>query len=156
MNAIRKTSEEVVYDVVDEIAKVLYAYIMEYTYGDLPNKQYWKGEGIPSWQFLNAFKLTNVQQKMNEIVSELYYDWQSMDYDPGTYLHGSYYTGDMREVLAEVLNIEGITGFSNKTRHPYWDIFIEEMFDKDGIGKLFDKYMKEEFSKIGINIVRTL
>jgi len=153
MTAIKKASANVVHIVSDEMLGVLADDIMKYTYTDVHNEDYWNGSGVPTYEFLMAFKLTNVEQKLNEIVTELYYDWQSMDYDPDTYLHGTPWGGDMRERLAEILNVDGVTGFSNKSRKPYWDIFIKQMFDDGGIKKLFDKYMKEEFAKIGITIV---
>lgn len=147
-------ASKVIFKVSGDMLEVLANYIMKETYGDLPNIFYYNGSGMPTFQFLEAFKLTNVQQKLNEIVTELYYSWQSMDYDADTFLHGSPYNGDMREKLAEILNVDGSTGFSNKIRQPYWDDFIIDMFDRGGLTKLFDKYMKEEFGKVGIIITK--
>jgi hypothetical protein len=62
----------------------------------------------------------------------------------------------MREKLAEILNVDGSTGFSTKIRQPYWNDFITEMFDKGGLTRLFDKYMTQEFGKVGIQITRSI
>lgn len=149
---LSKVASEVIFQVSSDMLEVLANDIMEYTYGVLPNAYYYNGTGMPTFQFLEAFKLSDVQQKMNEIVTELYYDWQTMDYDPSTYLHGTTWSGDLRQELADILNVSGYTGFSNKDREPYWDIFIQDMFS-GGLEKLFDKYTKQEFKKFGINVL---
>jgi hypothetical protein len=154
MGAISDVASNVVYSVSGDMLQILYDDIMKYTYEPLPNVYYWNGKGDPTFQFLEAFQLSGVKKNLNEIVTELFYNWENMEYDPGTYLHGSPFGGDMRERLAEILNVDGTTGFSNKMRQPYWDIFIKEMFDDGGIEKLFDKYMTEEFRKIGITIIK--
>jgi len=145
-------------DVIKKVSKgvlsTLQEHIWEDTYGKLPNAWYYDYSGIPTFQFKNAFQFTEVEQKINEIVSELFYNWQSMDYDLEKFLHGSPETGDMREKLADILNVSGISGFSNKNREPYWDNFIGDMFDRGGLEKLFDVYMKREFGKHGIAIIK--
>ena len=124
--------------------------ITKYTYGQLPNVDYYDGSGYPTYQFLDAFTFTNIEQKLNNFVSELYYNWQSMDYDGATGLHGNPYDGDLREQLAGILNTDSDI---NKPRKPYWDIFITDMFD-GGIEKLFDKYTKSEFGKLGMTVIK--
>ena len=153
---ISKIASKVVWQVSGDMLEVLAGYIWRETYGESspPNLYYYNGSGYPTEQFLNAFKLTNVEQKLNEIVTELYYSWQSMDFDADTFLHGSPWSGDMREALADILNVDGSTGFSTKVRQPYWDDFIEEMFDRGGLDNLFDKYIAQEFGKVGIQAVR--
>jgi hypothetical protein len=128
--------------------------IWEDTYMPLPNIWYYNDTKTPTSQFKNAFKFDDIQQNLNEVVTELFYDWASMSYDPETYLHGSPSGGDMREQLAEILNVDGTTGFSSKMRKPYWDNFIKEMFDEGGLEKLFDMYMKDEFKKVGLTIIK--
>ena len=140
--------------VSDAILTVLQRHIDDETYDPLPNADYYNGSGTPTFQFKHAFEFTEVQTRMSEVISELFYNWQSMSYDPDTFLHGSSWNGDMRERLADILNIDGSTGFSNKIRGPYWDNFIIELFDNGGFEKLFNVYMSEEFGKIGIRVVR--
>ena len=130
--------------------------IMEYTYefGGLPNAYYYNGSGMPTFQFLEAFKLTDIEKNMNQAATKIFYDWAGMDYDPTTYLHGNPFSGDVREQLADILNIDGEAGWMTKARKPYWDIFIKQILDDGGAEKLFDRYMSEEFGKIGIRVVR--
>jgi hypothetical protein len=58
-----------------------------------------------------------------------------MQYDPKTYLHGDPIHGDMREKLADILNVDGYdreNAFGGKLRKPYWDNFIDDMFSGAG------------------------
>lgn len=147
------TIREIVRKVILDMLYKLQEDIDEYTYGQLPNQQYYKyggNPGYPTFQFKEAFTFSNIEQKLNNFVSELYYNWQSMDYDGATGLHGNLYDGDLREQLADILNTDYDI---NKPRQPYWDIFITDMFD-GGIEKLFDKYTKSEFGKVGISVVK--
>jgi hypothetical protein len=145
---VRKVILDMLYELQDDIDK--------YTYGQLPNANYYNKTTYPTFQFLNAFKFDGVKmQKLNEYVSELFYDWQTLDFDASTLLHGSPWGGDARENLADILNINGVPGIiGNKIRSSYWDIFITDMFDKGGIEKLFDKYTKSEFGKVGISVTK--
>lgn len=145
------TIREIVRRVVLDMLYVLEDYIVEYTYGELPNHVYYNKTGYPTYQFLDAFTFSNINQKLNKFISKLYYDWQSMDYDPNTLLHGDPESGDLRQELADILNTDSDL---DKPRKPYWDIFITEMFDKHGIENLFDKYTKSEFGKIGISVIK--
>ena len=140
--------------VSDGMLTVLQRHIDDETYDPLPNADYYNGSGTPTFQFKHAFEFTEVQTQMNEVVSELFYNWQNMSYDPDTFLHGSSWNGDMRERLADILNTNGSTGFSNKVREPYWDNFITELFDNGGLEKLFDVYMRQEFNILGIKIIK--
>ena len=142
---------EIVRKVMLDMLKELEDDINKYTYGQLPNVDYYDGSGYPTFQFLDAFTFTNVENKLNTFVSELYYNWQTMDYDGATGLHGNPYDGDLRHQLADILNTDYDI---NKPRQPYWDIFITDMFDGGGIEKLFDKYTKSEFGKAGIQVIK--
>jgi hypothetical protein len=142
---------EIVKKVILDMLYKLQDDIDEYTYGQLPNIDYYNGSGYPTYQFKDAFIFNDVEQKLNNFVSELYYNWQSMDYDANTYLHGNPYDGDLRQQLADILNTDSDI---NKPRKPYWDIFITDMFDKGGIEKLFDKYTKSEFGNLGILVTK--
>ena len=145
------TIREIIRRVVLDILYVLQDYIIEYTYGELPNYIYYNKTGYPTYQFLDAFTFSNIKQKLNNFISKLYYDWQTMDYDPDTLLHGDRESGDLRQELADILNTDIDL---NKPRSPYWDIFIADMFDKHGIENLFDKYTKLEFGKLGLSVIK--
>jgi len=140
---VRKVILDMLYKLQDDID--------EYTYGQLPNIDYYNGSGYPTYQFKEAFTFSNIEQKLNNFMSELYYNWQSMDYDGATGLHGNPYDGDLRQQLADILNTDYDI---NKPRQPYWDIFINDMFDGGGIEKLFDKYTREEFGKMGMTVIK--
>jgi len=150
-------ASNVIKKVTDDMLFILQEHINDDTYDPLPNAVYYidsSQKGMPTFQFRKAFEFTDIQKRMNEVVSELFYNWQNMDYDSYTYLHGSPYNGDMREKLADILNTDGSTGFSNKIRKPYWDNFLNEMFDRGGLEKLFDVYIRQEFGKVGVMITK--
>lgn len=142
--------------VIEKVSKdmlfILKEYINDETYDPLPNAYYYNGSGKPTFQFREAFEFTQIENKIKQVVTELFYNWQEMSYDPDTFLHGSPWNGDMRQQLADILNVDGSTGFSTKIRKPYWDDYIKEMFDQNGLTKLFDVYMRQEFGKQGIII----
>jgi len=144
----------VIHETCRDIQELLVNNIDEYTYryGGLPNANYYNGSGTPTWQFLEAFRLSGSEKKLNTIVQSIFYDWQSMEYDSETFLHGSPYNGDMRKALAEVLNVDGSTGFSSKQRKPYWDITIKQLFDEGKLIKFLDQHMKENFAKVGLQV----
>jgi len=145
VKVIKTVSEKVTYDLSQSILENTY----RYWDGGIPNKYYVGGTGEPTYEFLTAFHFDEIVNNMKEVFSELFYDWKTMRYDPIYSIHGSQSYGDMREVLAEWLNTEGISGWMEKERKPYWDIFIEDEFANGKIKKYFDEAIREEFAKIG-------
>lgn len=139
--------------VSEDSLKRLKMLIMMYTYtwDYYPNKYYYNGKKTPTFQFREAFAWdgikTSFQTAPKTIENTLVYDWRSMKFDPVTFLHGSFKYGDMRENLAELLNVSGVAegGIGQKERGPYWDVFIDEMFSGNGawsLDSLFSKYLK--------------
>jgi hypothetical protein len=116
-----------------------------YKFDYYPNIYYYNGRKTPTRQFEHAFHFDEIVNNMREVIAELSYHWQEMDWDQET-LHGND-KDDMRERLAELLNIDGLSGM--KERQPYWDIFIEDMFQGGKLKRAFDQAMKVEFGKIG-------
>jgi len=147
-------ASKVIEKVSTDMLFILKGYINDETYTDVPNAWYYNGDKKPTYQFREAFEFTKIENKMKQIVTELFYNWQEMSYDPDTFLHGSPWNGDMRQQLADILNVDGSTGFSNKIRQPYWDDYIKAMFDQNGLTKLFDVYMRQEIGKHGIMITK--
>jgi hypothetical protein len=144
VNVIQKVSECVADDLWESIQQ------NTYELGGLPNVSYYeKNDHMPTFQFKNAFFFDEIVNNLKEIFSELSYHWEKMDVDLPTLLHGSPSSGDMREKLAEILNVNDQFFYETKPRMPYWDIFIEDEFSNGKIKRYFDKYMREEFTKIG-------
>jgi hypothetical protein len=114
-----------------------------YNFEYYPNKMYYNGTRNATFQFYRAFKWKKIEWGLMSIKRELFYDWQSMKFDPTTFLHADALGNDMREQLADILNINGTAG--RKLREPFWDITINDLFINDGIKGLFDsalnKYM---------------
>lgn len=130
---------------------MLLEYIMKYTYeygGD--NVSYYDETGKPTYEFLDSWFVNKLKINSDIIAAKVMQDWQSMSYDPDTYLHGSSYTGDVRKELANILNVDGISagdfsGYPNsKVRRAYFDILLKDLNDGEMI-KIFD----EEFAKFG-------
>jgi hypothetical protein len=145
----------IIFQVSEEVLEILRKNIEDYTYGELPNIEYYDGTGKPTYQFLNAFEFTKIKKQLNTVLTELWYDWMSMEYDGETWLHG--YPGeDNRQTLADILNVDDYLGFSShgKPRKPYWDITINELFNGGRLEKLFDDYTEFEFKKRGIKVVK--
>lgn len=98
-----------------------YDYFPNYKYEDLSDRS-----GIPSFEFLNAFRWKGSKKSLNQVSNEFFYMWSSMKTDPNT---GKHYEGrDTRKDLADMLNTIGIVG--HKQRGNYWDIFLDEL-DKE-------------------------
>jgi hypothetical protein len=152
-SVLSKVMEIVIRKVSECVADDLYESIQQntYEYGGLPNVDYYKGTGEPTYQFKNAFFFDDIVNNVKEVFSELNYHPEEpyMYYDPKTLLHGSPASGDMRKKLAEILNVSDEFYYETKPRLPYWDIFIEDEFSNGKIKRYFDQYMREEFAKIG-------
>ena len=112
---------------------------------------YFDGSGRPTFQFYEAWDWLGIKRTLGSVIRELMYDPSNMDYDPNTWLHGSTIGGDARSNLADILNkpfkgdgmrTSGLmigNSYFSKKRKPYWDITIEELFDKGKIKEMIDK-----------------
>ena len=78
-----------------------------YSHDYYPNHWYVGGSGIPTFDFLRAWKWDAIKSEIGNVTRELYYDYFNMIYDPENYIHGDR-TTDRREELAEDLNVSGI------------------------------------------------
>jgi hypothetical protein len=143
--------EIIIPSVSDKILVSLQKHIREETYREntpyFPNKYYLMGMGIPSFEFLDAWKWNSLPKSINSITRELAYNYLGMTYDPENFWHGDR-ENDRREELAEDLNVTGTalnSNFPGKPRLPYWSNFLWEMMEEDQVGKWFD----EELFKFG-------
>ena len=159
MKAIKEISESMI--------DILRKYIDVMTYGipgGLPNAYYYNGSKMPTFQFREAFQFSPIDFIFNEIETELFYNWEEMDYDGATFLHG-YIDVDNRAALADILNVNtdeisqlgsaGDSAVLQKKREPYWDEFILRMFLDEELDKITDKYFKKNFGELGISLVKS-
>jgi hypothetical protein len=113
--------------------------------------------GQPTRQFKNAFQVEDIKFTANKVATEIFYNWQGMDFDPDTWLHGDKNeetdnVEDNRENLAAYLNQDIEHGFMTKARKPYWDITIEELFQEGEMNQLCERFVKEACSIYGLRV----
>lgn len=139
-------AENVITSVSNDLLVKLKESIMQnvYLYDPRPNRVYYNGTGRPTYQFFNAFQLKAIQTTLTDVTRELFYNWQSMSVDTATFLHGNPREGDLRERLAELLDVQGFDEgfFGGKLRNEFWTNFINEFFaDTHELDFLFAKYL---------------
>jgi len=144
--AIKKAILNCVSYISDKILECVQSHIWDdvYRYDYFPNRKYEDGTKMPTLQFLNAFKFEEMKIKSDEISAKLFYDWQKME-PPSLnhpFTHGVYGVEDTRSVLAELLNVTGISGY--KKRNAFWDNAIEEIEQKFNLWarEAYNKYLK--------------
>lgn len=117
--------------------------IEEDTY-DHSNHRYFNDTESRTGDFKNSFEWQNIKHSMKENVKELFYNWNSMKVRKGSgdnwdahyndpYKGGSMPNengfelpyGDIRQYLAEYLNIDGEA--AEYERKAYWDNYIKEL-----------------------------
>jgi hypothetical protein len=117
-----------------------------YTFDYFPNMAYiYPGnspnEFFPTFQFRKAWRIRESLVQLFAYEKTLEYNPENMEFDPDKGIHGSEEFGDRREYLAEDLNVSGVSptsAYGNKHRAPYWDMFIEELFDGGGLKQMSD------------------
>ena len=158
--------EEVVVAMSDRVQKRLRQFISKDVYGlsmnanfamGKINKSYLDGTGTPSYEFRDqAWDVKYIDDAIKGFSFSLVYDALNMTPPSSSspYLHGNYYGGrdgmrDRREILAEVLNVNGIDSHNDwggKKRKPYWDDFLKDLNQNIG------GWLYTEFNKRGIKI----
>lgn len=152
--ALMIIAKDAVQQVSNDVQTVLDSNIITYTYTheEEPNSWYYAKSGEPTWEFLRAFIWDDFELFVNAVHKKLKYYWEGMSFDADTGLHGDPDRGDLREQLADILNIEGRddgyfvsskTGLRGKPRHPFWDITMSDLFDKGGLTDFFDDALGE-------------
>jgi hypothetical protein len=134
--AIVNVSDKVLKQLQDDIKRDVY----EHSY--FPNFYYVGGSGIPTFDFLRAWKWDAMKRDIMSATRELFYDYFNMIYDGENYIHGNR-TTDRREELAEDLNVSGSAlnqDFNTrKQRAPFWSNFLYEMFQEGQLETWFDE-----------------
>lgn len=103
-----------------------------------------------TWEFMLSWEVNNATIKGLMVQGELFQNFMSMSYDPDNFIHGSNYSGDIREFLADIIN-NGIDGglfgdgWYSKSRC-FWDEFV--LWVEDNIDMIF----QNECKKLGINM----
>jgi len=149
---LNSVANQVINIVTGKVHMMLVEYIMKYTYeyGGLPNMDYYDESGYPTYEFMDSWFSEKIKTTLDSVIYRVAQDWQGMSYDPDTFLHGSKYTGDVRKQLADILNVDGVSGgdFSggenSKPRRAYFNLLLKDLND----GEMF-KMLDEEFAKFG-------
>ena len=119
-----------------------------YKYDYFPNIVYYseniesgeRGNAMPTFQFFRAFKWKNIDVGTDMVKRELFYDWASMQQNPKTGLHANMKRGDLRDELADILN-QDYSAVGEKSRKPFWDITINELFNNNLLKYYFDEIL---------------
>ncbi len=144
--------EEIIEIVSDKISKKLQDQIKSDVF-TTPNDWYER-----TGQFEKSWSWGDVKKTITSLTKEFAYDPSVMSWNPNKWQHGNPKQSAV-DNLADILNLafnnysDGYTSdlkfggrhFSH-LRKPYWENFIKELFDKEGLEKMFT----EEFSKRGI------
>lgn len=154
--------EKVLNDVALELIFIFQEYIVLYVYKNhSPNSNYYDGSREPTGQFLNAWEWTNIKRKANLLVKELWYNWETLDFDSETYLHGSrinsksnsQYPDDARENLPAILEGKQSNAWlSVKRNEKFWQQFIKDYVTKGLLKKLIEKHLRESGFQIEIGV----
>jgi hypothetical protein len=138
--AINNVSDKVLTLLRDNIIKLVYE--LDYW----PNRYYYDNSGIPTYEFLNAFKWEAIKNNITDVSRLLFYDWLSMRTDPSTFLHSDPNSSDNRESLAEALDVEGYdNGFlGGKLRGAYWKNTMDEL-----LSGTLDDWFRIEMQALG-------
>jgi predicted Holliday junction resolvase-like endonuclease len=141
--AIKKATARILQKLKEQIQKDVYTE---------PNLWYER-----TGDFERAWLWSDVEKKVNSLVTELSYDPRNMRYIPKDWIHGNPGRSAV-DNLADILNLafnnykDGYTSnlmFGNKHfshfRRPYWENFIKNMFSN---GEL-EKILSEEFGRVG-------
>lgn len=146
--AISRTSERVSKILADQIDRDVYK-----SHG--ANSWYHDFTSVPTYEFRDkAWEWSPaVMGAIGDVVSELAYKPNNIEFDEGTWKHGSPIKGwgDAREYLANILNQEGKkSSLSMTVDRPsdarFWDNFLKQMFDN----KVIEKILKQEIVNLKI------
>jgi hypothetical protein len=140
--ALKNMAKDAISSVSKELLKNLQNQILIdiYNFDPMPRRWYYNKTGRPTYEFLHAFRWQGIKEALDEISNTLWYDGLSMGYEPDKYKHGSAKFGDLREQLAEILNVNGVDAFNNfggRERRAYWDNFLREFFNDQNLDFLF-------------------
>lgn len=122
-------------------------YIQKYVYdGHSPNEMYHGGSGKPTGEFMEAWQWTELKKVTNKLITEMWYDPSKLQYDMGTFKHGSKYSTpkDVRKTLMDILNKDGYSSslwLSVNRPVAYWEQFISDMFASGKLNEIIGKHL---------------
>ena len=154
-NLVKDLSEKMIECLKDHIWNDVYIK----DHGDPTNKIYVGGDGsdgsygLPTFEFMNAFRFDDITKGINDISTNLVYDYLGMHKYNVSYVdeygenktygvHQTVEGEDLREQLFDLLNTDEI--FGGKERDKYWDNFIND------IETNLDTWITQSLNKQGI------
>lgn len=139
--------QNIVDSVTEDIFDVfLSEYVAKYAYGGGKglggsNKWYMSGNGEPSGEFYNSWKIAFQRTTRTTVGSSIIYDPANMGADFDTWKHTSQIQGWGNEIpyMPFILNMTGSTSSLdwNYREKGFWDEFVKEIFDSGEIDRLF-------------------
>lgn len=147
---LRKVLEEKLREAFKLITQEVYQifmdkYVIKYVYGGHgANVAYYDFTREPTGQFANAWEWSEFRKVSDRFFQELWYNYETMDVDEDTYLHGSNYWSqtDMRKELPRIFDELIFPNFSLtvERKDPFWTTFIEDMFNSGKLKKIMNKH----------------
>lgn len=143
---MKEIAQNLIKDLSNKMIECLKDHIWNDVYikdhGDPINKIYVGGNGsegsygVPTFEFMNAFRFDNIEKGLNEISTNLVYDYLGMHKHNVSYVdeegnlrtYGVHQTKegeDLREELFDLLNTNDM--FGGKERDKYWDNFLNDV-----------------------------
>lgn len=159
-NIFNSVAERAIKKVGEKALSLLREYISIETYGtphSTLNPEYANGTGTPTYQFLSAFILDQVQRKGNEVTQTLFYDNSNMISTPPSKghwgIHSDIHGNSSIDDLPSYLNTNGFPGISPIERKPFWDDFLNS-FDSQYMQWFIDAFKENgiDISGNGINV----
>lgn len=145
-------------EVAERAVKLLQKHVVKdvYTVGDRKDRAYYyKGDAKPTYQLHDSVVHSKAEIKGLEVESKVFHDKDKMEFDPGTYLHGSNYfsPNDVREMLPYIID-QGKSGgmFGDKWKNLMRPYMSNTRADLDD-GLVAD-WMTEALNKRGIKVMR--
>lgn len=144
--AFQSVFQNVIETVSENTLKLLQDYIDEDTYQGMENEFYER-----TYQFRDVAWVRSSKGGITKYVSNVAYNGMLMEAPDSSnpYKHGYLNQGiDNREVLADLLNIDGVVpnSIGNKIRKPFWNDFINEAVKK------VPEWLYDEFLKEGLEV----
>ena len=124
------------------------------------NEWYYNNSKKPTYEFKKAFHFDDIKRTAKGLTSLLFYDWENrMESDESTWKHFGVleengFNRDTRSEMADAFNISGIVpgNFKSRSREPYWDNFIEQLYGAGIFDDIVSKHMKIEFESLGMKV----
>jgi hypothetical protein len=146
-NIVDGISKEILEKLKDNINQYTYTYEhgdfynFKYSGKKLSNYKIFTQERtqLPTFEFREAFEINKLKTIIGKVVSQIFYNYQSMSVVPKYGIHYDNEFGDSRKKLAEWLNIDG--EFGGKERKPYFDLTLQWI--DNNLFNLIDKHFKQ-------------